>query len=104
MHTATDRRVKKLSELSHDARKTADKLEFLEDAIRAEGVALALVRFREAHGERAAIVDLRSAAGVLRAYAAILESSVRMAEMRARKAAKTAGPVSTESQELPPAR
>lgn len=96
MQPATDRRAKKLSELSHTARKTADKLEFLQDAIRAEGVALALVRFREAHGERAAIVDLRSAASVLRAYAAILESNVRMAAMRDRKAAKAAAEQNAE--------
>jgi len=31
MQTATDRRAEKLSELSHTARKTADKLEFLQE-------------------------------------------------------------------------
>ncbi|MHB8499714.1 MAG: hypothetical protein ACYDCG_18270 [Candidatus Acidiferrales bacterium] len=88
MEPATDPRTQKLSELSHNARKTADTLESLQDEIRAEGVALELVRHREAQGERRAIVDLRSAASVLRAYAAILENNIRMAEMRARKAAR----------------
>jgi hypothetical protein len=83
-----DPRSKKFVELSRSARKTADQLESLQDEIRAEGIALELLRHREAHGERGAIVDLRSAAGVLRAYAAILETNIRMAELRERKAAK----------------
>jgi len=90
MQHATDPRAKRLSILSHDARETADKLEFLQAMIRAEGAALALVRYREAHGERAAIVDLAGAAGTLRAFAAILEANVRMAGLRAKKAAKVA--------------
>jgi hypothetical protein len=100
MPLATDRRAK-LSELSHDARITADKLELLQDAIRQEGVALALVRHREAHGERGAIVDLNGAAGTLRAYAAILESNLRTAEMRAKKAAKAESEQNGESSTAP---
>jgi hypothetical protein len=88
MQPATNHRAKKFSELSRTARKTADELELLQEEMRAQGVALQLVRFREAHGERGAIVDLNAAAGTLRAYAAILESNVRMAAMRERKAAK----------------
>jgi hypothetical protein len=81
-------RTQKFVELSRSARKTAEELESLQDEIRAEGVALELVRHREANGERGAIVDLSSAASVLRAYASILEANIRMAEMRKRKAAK----------------
>jgi hypothetical protein len=89
MPRVSDPRAQKFVKLSQSARKTADTLELLQDEIRAEGIALALVRRREANGERGAIVDLRSAAGVLRAYAAILEANIRMAEMRDRKAAKS---------------
>ena len=75
----------KLAELSQDARRTADKLEFLQDEIRQAGVALALVRRREAHGERGALPDLKGAASVLRAYAAILERNLHLARLRAKK-------------------
>jgi hypothetical protein len=86
--TPASGRTEKFVELSTTARKTADRLESLQEEIRAEGIALELVRHREAQGERGALVDLRSAASVLRAYAAILEANIRMAEMRKRKAAK----------------
>jgi hypothetical protein len=92
MQPAADRRAKKLSTLSHDARKLADKLELVQGAIRKEGVALALVRFRERQGERGAIVDLHSAAGVLRAYAAILEASCRAIVKKEAARAATAIP------------
>ena len=108
MPAPVEQRSRRLAVLSHQARKVAAKLDFLQDTIRQEGVALALVRFRAKHGERAAIVDLSSAASTLRAYAAILESSCRVIERRMkREAAKRIPPiaeadVSTELQELTP--
>src|ERR1700682_628740 len=95
MPSPADRRAKKLSALSRDVRKTADKLESIQSTIRQEGVGLALVRFRERQGERAAIVDLTGAASTLRAYAAILESSCRAIEQRVKSEAVETVPPNT---------